>query len=839
MHRVRLLEQVERENSELREDLKEREAALLKFENNAGVSWEDYQHLLEKFQNLEKSHKYTKVQGAQYKGAVEVWRQRYETAKERYDKSKEEIRKWKKYADLTEEKQASKELAGLLVTPSINDTVTPDLQLPTPRTVSSSSVRVLSRLRLQSDGRASASPPSNDIGRTGALAGAISDCRSPDVARQPSMLRDEVVSSPIRTHSDTPLEATEIAARQNTTVVHLRPESSKRALPNSEQPNSSLQKDLQAGGIASRHSPQSSATVVPQEFYHEELVTLPDRDQPAPTVEQQVQFVPPSLQSTQSTEGETVRERSTPPAETHYHLQGDDEEPEVVSTRILRPNVVRRKLAKSAQNVDVTPQIKHETSRGGLSYASVRRLQPDQSIEDLDRIPGIVLTPRKYRQLQRLRSSSQGPINYAGRPPSLPQMRSSSVPVDVSPDQVLRGSFQQELRSSAPAVEGLQAGNDPAGLILIDHDDDDSDMPDSPSTKAHPHILRPISSNARLALPRTSEQIPNRKRKYDQTLAAKLDDLAEDGGLRHTRNRDEALQQMSPLTKTPRIQNMLEAPSVKKSPIVGTPVGRRPRTSASTPVTVVRADRMPVAQVRGTTTDDTAKKPVSVGTPRQKQVYKSSAPVTAVRTSRPPVLEIKDTYGDEEYDTRLEDEPLRLRPVGNLTLNDFKINPQYNGGLDYAFSEVIRNRDERKCLPGCTRPDCCGNSFRKVIEIGGALAGPKQSLWDNDDDLEADQRLLEQFLGTDAQNRLRRMTTEQKKEMLMEAHVERLAQKHGRHKAAFARRVTPPGFWDADFPSSQEQEKYRRKAEQMEREKVEERYQEAMRTGGRWMFRDE
>jgi len=418
-------------------------------------------------------------------------------------------------------------------------------------------------------------------------------------------------------------------------------------------------------------------------------------------------------------------------------------------------------------------------------------------------------------------------------------MRSSSLPVDVSPDHVLRGSFQKELRSSAPVVEGLQVRHELGGPILIDHDDDDSIMLDSPSTKAHPHILRPISINSRPALPRTSEQIPNRKRKYDQTLAAKLDDLAEDGEQRQVKIRDVAAPSDSPLAKTPRIQNMLEAPSAKKPSLATTPAGRRAQASVNTPVTVVRAGKTPVAQVKDTSKADLMGKPVSVATPRQRRMNQSSEPAAAGGARRAPVLEIADTYGDEESDTKPKLEPLRLRPVGNLTLNDFKINPQYNGGLDYAFSEVVRNRDERKCLPGCTQPDCCGNSFRKVIEIGGALAGPKPGLWDNDDDLEADQRLLEQYLGTDARYRLRRMTTEQKKAMLMEAQVERLAQKHGRHKATFARRVTPPGFWDADFPSSQEQEKNRRKAEQMERDKVEERYQEAMRSRGRWMFRDE
>ena len=65
------------------------------------------------------------------------------------------------------------------------------------------------------------------------------------------------------------------------------------------------------------------------------------------------------------------------------------------------------------------------------------------------------------------------------------------------------------------------------------------------------------------------------------------------------------------------------------------------------------------------------------------------------------------------------DMPLRRRPPHQLNINDFRINPSYNQGYDYVFSDIIRDRDQRKCLPNCTKPDCCGDKFRKMVEIGG------------------------------------------------------------------------------------------------------------------------
>lgn len=83
------------------------------------------------------------------------------------------------------------------------------------------------------------------------------------------------------------------------------------------------------------------------------------------------------------------------------------------------------------------------------------------------------------------------------------------------------------------------------------------------------------------------------------------------------------------------------------------------------------------------------------------------------------------------------------------------------------------------------------------------------------------------------------MTAREKMELLITAKAEQLAQKHGRHRQAFQRRATPPGFWRTDMPTTQETEADREMARQMERRKIEERYVEAKRANGRWLFKDE
>ncbi|PHH88013.1 hypothetical protein CDD83_8119 [Cordyceps sp. RAO-2017] len=175
---------------------------------------------------------------------------------------------------------------------------------------------------------------------------------------------------------------------------------------------------------------------------------------------------------------------------------------------------------------------------------------------------------------------------------------------------------------------------------------------------------------------------------------------------------------------------------------------------------------------------------------------------------------------------------MRGRPLSELQLDDFKINPVANDGHDFAFAEVVRDKGERACLPGCTDPHCCGKQFKGLAaaERPDAPLTPAQRL--------EEQRLLEWYLGDDAY-RLAGMGRDERAELWVEARAQELANKYGRHRHRFSRMQSPPGFWNADFPSTQELRADREEAARRERKAVAERYREASRAGGRWIFRDE
>ncbi|KAJ5417758.1 uncharacterized protein N7487_001308 [Penicillium crustosum] len=179
-----------------------------------------------------------------------------------------------------------------------------------------------------------------------------------------------------------------------------------------------------------------------------------------------------------------------------------------------------------------------------------------------------------------------------------------------------------------------------------------------------------------------------------------------------------------------------------------------------------------------------------------------------------------------------DDEPFRARPLRRLGLEHFKINPSRNQGLDYAYQAVVRKKDDRKCISGCTRPGCCGDRFRAMARLGGlpGKSGAEQQ--------EEDQAILEEFVGEDTQL-LRNMSGKERENLLVEARARALANQYGRHRHTHQRAQSPPGFWRTDMPDTQEEKEDLEAAKRLEREKVEERYREAMRPGGLWTWADE
>ncbi|KAH8716931.1 DNA repair protein endonuclease SAE2/CtIP C-terminus-domain-containing protein [Phaeosphaeriaceae sp. PMI808] len=175
-----------------------------------------------------------------------------------------------------------------------------------------------------------------------------------------------------------------------------------------------------------------------------------------------------------------------------------------------------------------------------------------------------------------------------------------------------------------------------------------------------------------------------------------------------------------------------------------------------------------------------------------------------------------------------EPDRLRSKPITELKLQDFRPNPAYNQGYSYAFSETVRKRGDRMCLPGCTNTQCCGSTFRTFAEAQGALSSSQED------------HLLQDYLGDAYDNmHMTQMSSEEREELVLQARTRKMAKEAGKHREAYERRRTPPGFWRVDFPSTQEREGDREAARVQERAVVRERWLETQRKGGKWIFRDE
>lgn len=211
--------------------------------------------------------------------------------------------------------------------------------------------------------------------------------------------------------------------------------------------------------------------------------------------------------------------------------------------------------------------------------------------------------------------------------------------------------------------------------------------------------------------------------------------------------------------------------------------------------------------------------------------YSKSAQADNKRTRHGPASDKPQTVDHSE--TRPEHEPLRARPVHRLGLLDFKFNPAHS---DYAYHETVRAHDEKKSLSGCTDrhcPRCKG--LRTYVTDSGYKTAQKPG----ETEADADRRLLHAFLGERHHRQLRSLSKPTRADLLLEAKVQEFADRFGCHRQAFGGAREAPGHWEVDFPTTQEQAANRAAADVMEREKVEERYWEAMRAGGKWMFADE
>lgn len=170
---------------------------------------------------------------------------------------------------------------------------------------------------------------------------------------------------------------------------------------------------------------------------------------------------------------------------------------------------------------------------------------------------------------------------------------------------------------------------------------------------------------------------------------------------------------------------------------------------------------------------------------------------------------------------------LRSLPLDALQLDHFKLNPNFKGPYLRAIDPNIR-RPQRRCPPGCKRVDCCGDKVRKTVELGGVQLSGR-----------SDETVLCEYLGSRWQEIMATYEPERRRDVLIHAHAVSFAATAQMREPDHDRARTPPGFWRMNMPTTQENEQDIRQAKEIDARLIKERWQEANRHNGRWMFRDE
>lgn len=309
-----------------------------------------------------------------------------------------------------------------------------------------------------------------------------------------------------------------------------------------------------------------------------------------------------------------------------------------------------------------------------------------------------------------------------------------------------------------------------------------------------------------------------KKRHSTSFLSVGVMDLAEDG--------DAGLESASNPVLRGRLYTMLNSPL--RDSLVSTNKTTLPSGQLSRSATPKLTPQRELPWKKNKTVDETT--PISIIRAKNSTVQSPQPSVVRNRGPKKPSI-LRDDLPRGRSATR-ESIPLRDRPIERLRPEDFKPNPQYNDGLTYVYDEVVRGKEARAALSGCIDPNCCGKTFRHFAEAERRMVG--SSVTTRAEDI----KLLENYLGDEAW-KLGPMLREDKEQIWLEAKTWELANKFGKHRQRYSRMPTPPGFWAVDFPSTQERAEEMRQAEEIRKALVHDRYREAMRTGGSWLFRDE
>ncbi|CAJ2502594.1 Uu.00g099880.m01.CDS01 [Anthostomella pinea] len=435
-------------------------------------------------------------------------------------------------------------------------------------------------------------------------------------------------------------------------------------------------------------------------------------------------------------------------------------------------------------------RLKAEHAPETLSTVERRRFEPQESM-DFDVEARRVQTPKKHHRVLRIHEDKPiGSIDISGIQ-------------EGSPDSTDRRDRAAATPTNLNERNAALPGGKPPGTHAIEQAATSELHPEGPS------VLRPLDPNivAQRDLG-TQTKAQHQKR----SLLHGIDSLAEDGGHDDMPRKSTSKKKQ----KNRVLHELLNSPSPEHER------GALPSSVQDKEIPTSNAIQFRMPQKRELPFGKDGRKRVSgaLQAPASPTVSTYNA-TTAINPKGS--VEGAASKGDSGKDVT----PLRECPKSRLRLGDFKINPNPNEGLDYAFTEVVRSKEERAQLQGCVKANCCGPARRAEARVMRETTGPFGF-----------QSLLESYLGDEC-HILSSMSDSEKEELWIEAKARELANAHGRHRERFPRPVSPDGYWRMDFPSTQEAEQHNKEGAKMERQMINDRYREAMRPGGRWKFRDE
>lgn len=478
---------------------------------------------------------------------------------------------------------------------------------------------------------------------------------------------------------------------------------------------------------------------------------------------------------------------------------------------------------------------------------SLQRVQP----LDLNNVENTADTPHRRRIDARIQSHRT--LTRKNTLNSMRRERSSSPPLgdDVLPE--VQSDDDLPRRNLLPTL--TRADSDPNVAVEEDIYNEivSPELAQQPgsaaATSRKSGVLSPLDSNKRV-LPRTDDGIIAKKRKSNESRggAHAIHLLAEDGTSPKRRKRSDGKPPTMRADFNGRLNHLLNQPSPA-----------RPRLSPGslpTPKSLPRPSNLNATSSAPTAgSKDLSPKPCK----SKERPAETNLDINAKHTPRfspkQPLCDLQKM--PERVDTPsttiartaepfkpppLNAAPLRSRPLSELHLSDFKLNPLQNQGLDFAFVESLRSREQRHQAHSCTDPRCCGPVMQALsaeLQITPSIPPLPTSEIPYGVSSE-DARILKEYLGSgyNAES-ISNMPAVQQHDLIMQARTRLAAERLGRHRVQHQRHQTPSGFWNPDMPTTQELEKDREEARRMERRKVEERWREAMREGGIWRFRDE